>query len=190
MTTLRRPGCVSSRRSTCCAGCWCSITRAPLPRDGREVIKQREKEPGGDGLPPGHARIASPYDTDARWAARRDASSWLGYKVHITETCEDPPPCTCRPAADTGTREEEHARGCAHLVFPNLIINMTTTDATVTDNQMTEPVQDTLAARNPGPRPALHRLGLCQRCGPGAGQARAEPCAAGDGDGLAVHRGH
>ena len=26
---------------------------------GREVIKRREKEPEGDGLPPGHARIAS-----------------------------------------------------------------------------------------------------------------------------------
>ena len=33
--------------------------------NGREVIKRREKEPEGDGLPPGHARIASPYDTDA-----------------------------------------------------------------------------------------------------------------------------
>src|SRR5215470_15026905 len=29
--------------------------------NGREVIKRREKEPEGDGLPPGHARIASPY---------------------------------------------------------------------------------------------------------------------------------
>ena len=37
--------------------------------NGREVIKRREKEPDGDGLPPGHARIASPYDTDARWAS-------------------------------------------------------------------------------------------------------------------------
>ncbi len=27
---------------------------------GKEVIKRREKEPEGDGLPPGHARIASP----------------------------------------------------------------------------------------------------------------------------------
>jgi transposase len=30
--------------------------------NGKEVIKRREKEPEGDGLPPGHARIASPYD--------------------------------------------------------------------------------------------------------------------------------
>ncbi len=34
---------------------------------GREVIKRREKAPDGDGLPPGHIRIASPYDLDARW---------------------------------------------------------------------------------------------------------------------------
>ena len=36
-----------------------------ITEDGREVIKRREKEPEGDGLPPGHIRIASPYDTDA-----------------------------------------------------------------------------------------------------------------------------
>ncbi len=39
---------------------------------GREVIKRREKEPEGDGLPPGHARIASPYDTDARRDVKRE----------------------------------------------------------------------------------------------------------------------
>jgi transposase len=69
---------------------------------GREVIRRREKEPEGDGLPPGHARIASPYDTDARWGVKRE-EFWLGYKLHITETCDDPPPCTCRPAAATCT---------------------------------------------------------------------------------------
>ena len=115
------------------------------------MIRRREKQPEGDGLPPGHARIASPSDTDARWAARRDSSSsWLGCKLHITETCDDPPPCTCRPAGD-GAREGEHGQGCAHLVFPNLITTVATTDATVTDHQMTEPVQDALAARNLAP---------------------------------------
>ena len=65
------------------------------------MIKRREKEPEGDGLPPGHARIASPYDTDARWGAKRE-EFWLGYKLHITETCDDAPPCTCRAAAPAG----------------------------------------------------------------------------------------
>jgi transposase len=120
-----------------------------IAEDGREVIRRREKQPEGDGLPPGHARIASPYDTDARWGVKRE-EFWLGYKLHITETCDDPPPCACRPAA-AGTRGPEHGTGCAHMVFPNLITNVATTDATVTDNQMTEPVQDALAGRTLAP---------------------------------------
>ena len=63
--------------------------------DGREVIRRREKEPEGDGLPPGHIRIASPYDTDARWGVKRE-EFWLGYKLHVSETCDDAPPCTSR----------------------------------------------------------------------------------------------
>jgi transposase len=129
-----------------------------ITEGGREVIRRREKEPKGDGLPPGHARIASPYDTDARWGVKRDIF-WLGYKLHITETCDDPPPCTCRPAAaaDRATAPPAaagasgHASSCASLVFPNLITHVATTDATVTDNQMTEPVHDALAARNLAP---------------------------------------
>jgi transposase len=127
---------------------------------GREVIKRREKEPEGDGLPPGHLRIASPYDLDARWGVKRD-TFWLGYKLHITETCDDAPPCTCRqagradwPAAGSGgagTQDPEHDKGCAHLVFPNLITHVATTDATVTDNQMTGAIHDGLAGKNLAP---------------------------------------
>jgi transposase len=125
-----------------------------ITEDGREVIRRREKEPEGDGLPPGHIRIASPYDTDARWGVKRD-TFWLGYKLHITETCDDPPPCTCRPAA-AGPRGAgsaaaggcRHAEGCANQVFPNLITHVATTDATVTDNQMTGVIHDGLAERN------------------------------------------
>ncbi len=80
--------------------------------DGREVIKRREKAPEGDGLPPGHARISSPYDTDARWGAKRE-EFWLGYKLHVTETCDDAPalqlppgPCgsPSRPGGRRGRR--------------------------------------------------------------------------------------
>src|SRR5712691_10182720 len=124
-----------------------------ITEDGREVIRRREKEPEGDGLPPGHARIASPYDLDARWGVKRE-EFWLGYKLYITETCDDAPPCSCRQAAAAArpaagsagpsARDREHDKGCARLVFPNLITNVATTDATVTDNQMTEPVHDAL----------------------------------------------
>ena len=130
---------------------------------GREVIKRREKEPEGDGLPPGHTRIASPYDTDARWGVKRE-EFWLGYKLHVTETCDDPPPCSCRPDRPAsrpaaggdepgGSRAggREHDKGCAQVVFPNLITHVATTDATVTDNQMTGAIHQDLAAKNLAP---------------------------------------
>jgi transposase len=132
-----------------------NYTRA-ITADGREVIKRREKEPEGDGLPPGHTRIASPYDTDARWGVKRD-TFWLGYKLHVTETCDDAPACTCRPAAGGGAgghgREpgQEHGKGCARLVFPNLITHVATTEATVPDSQMTSVICDDLAAKNLAP---------------------------------------
>ena len=117
----------------------------------KEVIKRREKEPEGDGLPPGHARIASPYDTDARWGVKRE-EFWLGYKLHVTETCDDPPPCTCRPGpAAPQPAAGDHARGCAQMVFPNLITHVATTDATVTGNQMTEVIHAGLAGKNLAP---------------------------------------
>ena len=104
--------------------------------NGREVIKRREKEPEGDGLPPGHARIASPYDTDARWGVKRD-TFWLGYKLHVTETCDDEPRCGCPAAGDGGTGRRGHDKDCAAPAFPNLITHVATTEATVPDNQMT-----------------------------------------------------
>jgi transposase len=139
-----------------------NYTRA-ITGDGREVVKRREKEPEGDGLPPGHLRIASPYDLDARWGVKRE-EFWLGYKLHVTETCDDPPPCSCRPDRPAsqpaaggdqpdGSRAggREHDKGCARLVSPNLITNVATTDATVTDNQMTGAIHDDLAAKTLAP---------------------------------------
>jgi transposase len=111
---------------------------------GKEVIKRREKEPEGDGLPPGHARIASPYDLDARWGVKRD-TFWLGYKLHVTETCDDEPQCGC-PGGGTGRRG--HDKDCPAPAFPNLITQVATTDATVTDNQMTAAIDDELAGKD------------------------------------------
>ncbi|WP_176737983.1 transposase [Micromonospora inyonensis] len=116
---------------------------------GREVITRREKAPEGDGLPPGHIRIASPYDTDARWGVKRE-EFWLGYKLHVTETCDDAAPCGCRqpgghtPAGRPGRTGDRHEAACPQL-RPNLITHVATTDATVTDNRMTEPIHDALA---------------------------------------------
>ena len=62
-----------------------------------------------DGLPPARQFICSPYDTQAHYSVKRSAS-WVGYKVHLTETCDAETPnlitdvvTTTAPIA-TGTR--------------------------------------------------------------------------------------
>jgi transposase len=110
---------------------------------GQEVIRRREPEAtGGDGIPPAHIKISSPYDTDARWGAKKDLA-WLGYKLHVTETCEDPPGCGCGPDPAAA-----RPRRCAHDTRPNLITHVATTDATVPDATMTVPVSQALARKN------------------------------------------
>ena len=116
------------------------FTRA-VDEGGREVISRRE--PGGDGVPPAHVKISSPYDGDARWGAKKDLT-WLGYKLHISETCDDPPACGCPPAPAA------HGR-CAHDVRPNLVTCVMTTRATVCDTEMTTPVSTALHGRNLAP---------------------------------------
>ena len=98
-----------------------------VDEQGREVIKRREAQV--EGLPPGRSRIASPYDTDARRGVKRD-TFWNGYKVHVTETC------------DTASGSQHTA-----VAPPHLVVNVETTDATVPDNQMTEPVHAHLDQR-------------------------------------------
>jgi transposase len=41
--------------------------------------------------PPSSLMIASPYDVDSRYSEKR-GQSWRGYKVHMTETCDDETP--------------------------------------------------------------------------------------------------
>jgi len=81
-----------------------------------------------DDLPPAPLLISSPYDPDARYGNKRDAQ-WTGYKVHLTETCDD----------DT----------------PNLITDVTTTPATTTDFAVLPSIQEHLAVRDLTPREQL-----------------------------------
>ena len=41
--------------------------------------------------PPSSVRIHTPYDPEARYSAKRD-TTWLGYKVHLTESCDEDAP--------------------------------------------------------------------------------------------------
>jgi transposase len=108
---------------------------------GKQVIRRRDADK--DGIPPASRRITSPYDTDARWAAKGDDLFWNGYKVHISETCDGPPESAAGDAA-----RWPHP--------PNIITNVATTDATVPDAVVTATVHTMLAGR--GLTPAEHYL--------------------------------
>jgi transposase len=70
-------------------------------------------------LPPSSQRISSPYDPEARYAHKR-STTWVGYKVHLTETF--------------GTEG-----------LPHLITNVHTTEATRNDNRTLPLIQQELS---------------------------------------------
>jgi transposase len=76
-------------------------------------------------LPPAGALIQSPYDPEAHYSKKRD-TTWVGYKVHLTETCE--------------------------AGLPHVITQVTTTPAPVPDGTQTGPIQADLARRHLLPR--------------------------------------
>jgi Transposase domain (DUF772) len=76
---------------------------------------------GTADLPPHAQLITSPYDVEARFATKRE-TSWTGYKVHLSETCNDD--------------------------APHLITNVETTPATTNDVCLTETIHTHLAERN------------------------------------------
>jgi transposase len=78
-------------------------------------------------LPPAAERLVSPHDPEARYSVKRDWN-WVGYKVHLTETCD--------PAT------------------PNLITHVETTVATEQDIDRVDPIHDALAGK--GLLPAEH----------------------------------
>ncbi len=44
-----------------------------------------------EDIPPASVMISSPYEPDAHYA-KKYTTSWIGYKVHLTETCESDAP--------------------------------------------------------------------------------------------------
>jgi transposase len=70
-------------------------------------------------MPEGARRIESPYEVEARYSTKR-SMGWVGYKVHLTESCDEG--------------------------LPHLITDVHTTAATATDVKQLAPIQDRLAA--------------------------------------------
>jgi transposase len=74
-----------------------------------------------DGLPPSAQFVSSPYDADAHLGKKR-TTCWIGYKVSLTETCEDD--------------------------LPNLITHVETTAAPTADGEVTPKVHEDLQAKD------------------------------------------
>jgi transposase len=79
----------------------------------------------GDDLPPHAQLITSPYETEARFATKRE-TSWTGYKVHLSETCDDDQPhlitnveTTRSTTNDSGVTATIHAHLAAHDLLPH-----------------------------------------------------------------------
>ena len=81
-----------------------------------------------EDLPPSAVVVSSPYDPDARYSQKRE-TIWTGYKVHLTETCDEE--------------------------TPNIVTDVATTPATTVDHAVTGDVQKRLAARGLTPREHL-----------------------------------
>lgn len=79
----------------------------------------------GDDMPPAMRLISSPYDTEARYSAKR-TTTWTGYKVHLTETCDADSPhvivdvqTTLAPVSDFVMLEPVHAAVQQRALVPN-----------------------------------------------------------------------
>lgn len=112
-----------------------AVGRLPLVAVLRQVWQQHFQRVQGrikwrDGpLVCNEERVVSPYDQEARQSRKRE-TEWLGYKVHLTETCEP--------------EEEVH-----------LIVQVKTTPATTQDVEETAPLLERLRERDLAPQTML-----------------------------------
>ncbi len=89
-----------------------------------EYVHLRSK----DELPPASLRQDSPYDPEAHYGNKR-TTTWTGYKVHLTETCEE---------------NQLH-----------VITHVETTEAALPDSEMTATIHEALAAKQMLPKDHL-----------------------------------
>ena len=71
-----------------------------------------------DNQPPGDKLISSPYDTEARYCTKR-STEWVGYKVVLTETCDDDLPHILTNV-ETTLAVEPDARRFTHSACPSV----------------------------------------------------------------------
>jgi transposase len=83
-------------------------------------------------LPPSSLLICTPHDPEARYSQKR-STTWTGYKVHLTESCDED--------------------------LPHLITDVQTTPAPLSDFDMTPQIQASLASHDLLPQDQLLDMG-------------------------------
>jgi transposase len=103
------------------------LQEVPAVKTLRRIWAEQYREVNGQlgwrevkDMPSPAVLIPSPYDPEARYSTKREVE-WVGYKVHVTETCD----------ADT----------------PHLIVNVETTPATTPADHMVKCVHTSLEQR-------------------------------------------
>ena len=102
-----------------------------------EVSRGQAKWRDGPQASAGEGIIRSPYDPEAQTGKKRE-TTWLGYKVHLTETC-----------ALEGEEAAEEAPS------PHLLVQVHTTVAPVADVEVTARIQEQLAQQHLLPQDQL-----------------------------------
>jgi hypothetical protein len=102
---------------------FCLIIKAPpaRPEDPPLVRWRADLE----GIPPSLLIVASPYDPEVHYA-KKQSTIWIGYKVHLTETCgEDEPHLITHvetppaPIVDPDALDDTHAALEAEGLLPD-----------------------------------------------------------------------
>lgn len=91
---------------------FCLIGNVPTTgTDAPLLVRWRTDQ---EGVPPSLLMVASPYDPQVH-DAKKQSTIWIGYKVHLTETCDEGGPhlithveTTPAPVVDRDAREDIH----------------------------------------------------------------------------------
>jgi transposase len=102
---------------------FCLISEAPPTRsEDPPLVRWRTDQ---EGIPPSLLMVASPYDPEVHYA-KKQSTIWIGYKVHLTETCDEGEPhlithveTTPAPVVDRDALEDIHAALEAKGLLPD-----------------------------------------------------------------------
>jgi transposase len=93
---------------------WAWLKELPAVRTLEQTWAQQYRQVNGHAqrltpkeMPPVGEWYRSPYDSEVRYGRKRDLA-WIGYKVHLTECCDDDRPHLITQVATTPAIQQDH----------------------------------------------------------------------------------